>query len=353
MVRDASRASVIIGPVEREISLVLSHYSLGRLKSIAPAKGGMTSDNWFVETVQGRYFLRRRNPVFTRESIEFEIGLIEHLVAQGFPTAPLIRTIDGDLSVTADGSYWELYEYLSGDRFNATNLAQVRSAAGLLADFHQAAAGYKAPPVPDRTIDLNRIERFVDMFEEELRARTKALGIVLAPPLSGFFKSQADLVLKGMEPLLDQPLVLIHGDFQPSNILFQGNTAAALLDFGDAGFSYRAYDLARAILRFATLRTDYSSQSDIDPLLDLERVRAFIDSYQAKLPLSRSEISVIPDLLRGVYLYDAGFFLGKETNPLRQIFWLLNAWQFSRLIDRSAEDLRELLLKGGASQDRI
>ncbi len=346
MVRDANRASMIVGPVEREITTVLSHYQLGRLKSIVPAIGGMTSDNWFVETLQGKYFLRRRNPIFTRESIDFEIGLIEHLVAQGFPTAPVIRTRDGSLSVIAKGSYWELYEYLPGERFSVTNPAQIHSAAGLLADFHQTAIGYKASPVPDRTIDLNRIERFIDIFEEELKTRTKALGIVLAPPLAGFFKSQADLVLKGMEPISGQPLVLIHGDFQPSNILFQGDRAIALLDFGDAGFSYRAYDVARAILRFATLRADYISQSDIAPLLDLDRVEAFMYAYQAKLPLSQREISVIPDLLRGIYLYDAGFFLGKETNPLRQIFWLLNAWQFSKLIDRSAEDLRKLLLKG-------
>ncbi len=335
-----------MGPDEKEIPIALSHYRLGGLKAIVPALGGMTSDNWFVETAKGRYFLRRRNPAFSGESIDFEIGLIEHLVALGFPTAPLIRTRDGGLSVRAKGSYWELYEYLLGERFSVTNLAQIRSAAGLLAAFHQAAAGYKARPVPDRIIDLNRIERFIDMFEEELKTRTKALGIVLAPSLAGFFRSQANLVLKGMEPLLGQPLVLIHGDFQPSNILFQSNRAIALLDFGDAGFSYRAYDVARAILRFATLRADYRSQSDIGPLLDLERVSAFMGAYQAKLPLSQKEISVIPDLLRGIYLYDAGFFLGKETSPLRQIFWLINAWQFSKLIDRSAEDLRELLLRG-------
>ena len=108
---------------EKEIPIVLSHYRLGGLKAIVPAIGGMTSDNWFVETLQGRYFLRRRNPTFTEESIDFEIGLIEHLVGLGFPTAPLIRTRDGGLSVMGNGSYWELYEYLSGERFSVTNLA--------------------------------------------------------------------------------------------------------------------------------------------------------------------------------------------------------------------------------------
>ncbi len=333
----------IVESWSKEISLALSHYRLGRLKAVVPALGGMTSDNWFAETAQGKYFLRRRNPCFTPESIDFEMGLIEHLVALRFPTAPLIRTRDGQLRVDVGGSYWELYEYLSGERFNTTNPAQIRSSARLLACFHRSAAEYKARPVPERIVDLSRIERFIDVFEEELKARTKALGMVLAPSLAGFFRSQADLVLKGMKPLSGQPLVLIHGDFQPSNILFQGDRAIALLDFGDAGFSYRVYDVARAILRFSTLRADYGSQQDIAPLLDLERVRAFMGSYQSELPLTKKEISVIPDLLRGIYLYDTGFFLGKETNPLRQISWLYSAWQFIKLIDRSAEDLREIL----------
>lgn len=326
------------------ISFVLSHYQLGRLKTIEPALGGMTSDNWFVESAQGKYFLRRRNPCFTPESIDFEMGLIEHLLALGFPTAPLIRTRDGRLRVDVEGRHWELYEYLSGERFSATNLAQIRSSARLLARFHRSAAGYKVRPVPERIVDLSRIEHFIDIFEEELKARTKALGTVLAPSLAGFFRGQADLVLKGIEPLSRQPLVLIHGDFQPSNILFQEDRATALLDFGDVSFSYRAYDVARAILRFSTLKADWGRQQDIVPLLDLERVRAFMGSYQSELPLTRKEISVIPDLLRGIYLYDTGFFLGKETNPLRQISWLYSAWQFTKLIDGSSENLREILV---------
>jgi homoserine kinase type II len=345
MVRGINKPSIVLESRMEAHPTVLSRYGLGRFKTIVPAPGGMTSENWFVETPRGKYFLRRRNPAFSKESIDFELGLIEYLVSIGFPAPRLIRTEDGCLSIRAKESYWELYEYLPGERFCTANLAQICSAAGLLASFHQAAAGYRAKPVPDRMLDLNRIEGFIDVFEEELRARAKSLGIVLAPSLAGFFRSQANAVMKGMEPLSGKPLVLIHGDFQPSNLLFKGNDATALLDYGDSGFSYRAYDVARAVLRFATLRADYASQRDIDPVLDLERVIAFVSAYQAKLPLSKTEISVIPDLLRGIFLYDAGFFLGKEANPFRQIFWLHSAWQFSRLIDKSAENLREMLLE--------
>lgn len=341
------RASMVVeGEVEGQLR-VLSRYKIGRLNAIMPALGGMTSDNWFIEAARGKYFLRRRNPAFTKESIDFELGLIDHLVSLGFPTARLIGTEDGCISVSAEGRYWELYEYIPGERFCTANFPQICSAARLLATFHQMAAGYKAKPVPDRVFNMNRIYGFIDAFEDELKARTKSLSIVLVPSLAGFFRGQARLVMKGIEPLSLEPMVLIHGDFQPSNLLFKGNAAIALLDYGDAGFSYRAYDVAKAILRFSTLKPNYGSQRDIDPVLDLERTVAFMSAYQAELPLSKTELSVIPDLLKGIFLYDAGFFLGQENNPLRQIFWLQSAWQFSKLIDKSAESLRELLLQIG------
>jgi Ser/Thr protein kinase RdoA (MazF antagonist) len=342
-----NRASIDVVTETKAQQKALSRYRLGRIDSIEPAPGGMTSDNWFIEAARGKYFLRRRNPIFSRESIEFELGLIEYLVSVGFPTARLIGTKDGRLYFMEECSYWELYEYLPGGRFCTADLDQTRSAAGLLASFHESAASYRAKPVADRIFDISRIEGFIDVFEEELKTRAKMLGIVLAPSLAGFFRGQADMLMKGLEPLFGEQLVLIHGDFQPSNILFNGSDAIALLDYGDSGFSYRAYDVAKAVLRFATLRPDYESQRDIDPVLDLERVVAFMSAYQAQagLPLSKTEISVMPDLLKGVFLYDVGFFLGKEPNPFKQIFWLHSAWQFSRLIDRSAEDLRSLLLQ--------
>lgn len=322
---------------------VLVHYRIGRPQNIVLARGGMTNDNWFIETSMGRYFLRRRHPLYTLASIDFELELIEYLQAAGFPTAPVIRTGNGNFRVEAFGRNWELYRYIPGESFDVTNLAQVHSAARMLAQFHLTARGHKSDHLPERRMDLLKVERFVDTFEMEMRARTGIFGTVLAPSLTGFFRRQAKIVLRRLESLSCQPLVLVHGDCQPSNVLFRGDEAVALLDFGDAGFFYRAYDVAKAMLRFATLQPGYNSQSDMASSLDIERARAFISGYQGMLPLNDKEIAAIPDLLRGVYLYDAGFFLGKETNPLRQISWIINAWYFSTWIDRSAEDLREIL----------
>jgi Ser/Thr protein kinase RdoA (MazF antagonist) len=106
-----------------DILSILVNCQIGKLQSILHARGGMTSDNWFIKTSTGRYFLRRRNPIYTTTSIDFEPELIEYLVAMGFPTAPLMRTRNGRLRVEAFGRHWELCKYVSGERFDVTNQA--------------------------------------------------------------------------------------------------------------------------------------------------------------------------------------------------------------------------------------
>jgi len=333
-----------------DIISVLAHYMLGKLQSIAPADGGMTNDNWIIITSAGRYFLRRRHPFFSKASIDFELGLIEYLIAKGFPTPPLIHMKDGSTRVEAFGRNWEIYEYVPGEQFDATNFSQIRSAAQLLARFHKNAAGYKGDAYvgAKRVIDFNRAVKFIDIFEEDIAARKSAYGITimfLAPSLISFFRSQAKLVLKGIMPLSSLPPAIVHGDFQPSNVIFRGDEAAALVDFGDSGLSYRAYDVAKAVLRFSSLRTDYDNQGDMYSFMDLKRASTFIGAYQEKLPLSSLEINAIPALLRGAYLYDVGFFLWKQTNPLEQALWLFRAWQFSGWIDKCGKAIREILLR--------
>jgi Ser/Thr protein kinase RdoA (MazF antagonist) len=332
-----------------DILSVLVNYRIGKLQSVSNARGGMTNDNWFIRTSTGRYFLRRRNSIYTSDSIDFELGLIEYLVAAGFPTAPLMRTRSGGLRVEAFSRHWELYKYIPGERFDVANPAQISSAAGLLAGFHMAASGYRGDEgiARGRGINFNKALHFIDIFEEELMAMKSAFGApgkLLAPHLIGFFRRQSWLVLKGIMPLSSLPLEIVHGDFQPSNVLFHGDRAASLVDFGDAGLSHRAYDVAKAVLRFSTLLPDYYGQSDMNSFMDLERAGLFVSAYQSKLPLSDPEITAIPALLRGIYLYDVGFFLWKQNNPVQQAHWLISAWRFSKWIDKCANVIGGVLL---------
>jgi len=331
-----------------EIATVLSLYPVGSIKKISPAIGGLTNDNFFVDTDHGQFFLRRRNPAIPPDSIDFELSLIDHLFAEGFPTAPIIRTSGGTFRIELNGRYWEMYRRLPGEHFKVENLDQVQSAARLLARFHKAAADYPVRPshIVDRNIDLSKARKVIDLFEYEAKRRLWLVGPVVAPMLADFFRSQADVVVDCIKPITDLPKTLIHGDFQPSNILFKGNEAAALLDFGEASLFYRAYDVAKALLRFSTLKPDYQSQMDMDHCMDLIRARAFLEAYQSELPLSETELRALPALLRGTYLYDVGFFMGSEKNPARKVIHLIHAWRFIYWLKTSRDEIRKMLFPG-------
>jgi Ser/Thr protein kinase RdoA (MazF antagonist) len=108
--------------MDEEISRVLSLYPVGSLKKATLAAGGVMNENWFVDMDTGKYFLRRRSLLFTFDSIDFELLLIEYISGLGFPTPKLIRTSEGGLYVNIEGRTWELYEYIPGEPFRADNL---------------------------------------------------------------------------------------------------------------------------------------------------------------------------------------------------------------------------------------
>lgn len=341
--------------IEEEIDQVLSYYPVGTLKKASTAAGGVMNENWFVDTDTGRYFLRRRSPFFSSDSTDFELQLIEHISKLGFPTPRLIHTSVGGVYVNMDGRTWELYEYISGEPFQAENLAQIRSAAKLLARFHKIAAGYhvnlKEGAISHRKIDMSTVSGMIEEFKEQAKGELKAsaLGTLIEPGITALIEAQADLVLGGIQTLSGSLLTVIHGDFQPSNVIFRGDEAIVLIDFGNAALSYRTYDLARAILSFSTLRPDYRSQSDLDPWMDMNRAKAFFRAYQADMPVGEAELQAIPALIRGTFLFGISYYMKIEEDLTKKAALLINAIRFIKWLDASEDDLRSILLEEARS----
>lgn len=332
-----------------EISHILSSYPVGSLKEVVPTSDGAMNDNWIVETDKGKHFLKRRNTFFTPDSIDFELKLIEYILSQGFPAPKLIHTIDGALNVSAEGRNWEVYEYISGDPFQVDNFDQIKSAARLLARFHKATLGYKTglEAVPNRKIYLNDVAGMIDQLKDQVNVelKTSTLGSLLQPGIMGFIEAQAKIVLNGIQPLSDSLITIIHGDFQPSNVIFRGNDAAALVDFGNTALSYRSYDVAKAILSFSALKPDYDSQNDLDPWLNWDRVKAFFGAYLAEMPLSERDIEAMPALIRGAFLFSVGFYMNEESDLVKKSGLLINALRFISWLDGSEAELEDFLLR--------
>lgn len=238
--------------------------------------------NHRLDTPQGSYTLKLANPAEPAALTDFQTRALLHTAASApdLPTPRVIPAKDGrHILPTQDGAL-RLLTWLPGTPLahlpRTTDLASsIGRALGhldaALAGFHHAAASHHLLWDIQNTPDLAPL---TDALPVDLRARITAF-------LAHFHTTTA--------PALAQlPRQVIHGDFNPHNLLADPADPATLtgiLDFGDMTLSHRICDLAVA--------ASYLIEPVDPPSLLLSLTRAY---HQAN-PLTAQEIALLPDLI--------------------------------------------------------
>ncbi|MGH3848370.1 MAG: phosphotransferase [Pseudonocardiaceae bacterium] len=161
------------------------------------------------------------------------------LQASGIPVAAPIPARDGRLRVELDNVSLGVSPVIDGDLLDVADLAQVTEAGRMLATLHEALASY--------------------------------------PGLIG-----------GRRPT--GPEQLVHNDFRSANILHNGRSITAVLDFEEVTYSTRVADLAKAMILLGTRYHDWGPTSEL--------VReTFVAGYRGQAPLTSVEQN---ELQRGI-----------------------------------------------------
>lgn len=114
----------------------------------------------------------------------------------------------------------------------------------------------------------------------------EALGVVLSPAeLAGFERATSWLV----DSILSFPQGFVHRDYQSRNLLAQPDGSVAWIDFQDALWGPRAYDLV-ALLRDSY--QDFEEGFVSDRLADFALARGLSDAEQARLHFELDVITV-------------------------------------------------------------
>ena len=101
------------------------------------------------------------------------------------------------------------------------------------------------------------------------------------------------------------PKGICHCDFHFSNVLFQGDRFAGLIDFDDANFTYLTFDLVCLIDSWAW---PFQSES-----LDLEQARKIVQAYEKYRPLSVVEQYHLFDVHKLSILFDCIWYFGRGS----------------------------------------
>jgi Ser/Thr protein kinase RdoA (MazF antagonist) len=261
----------------------------------------------------------------TEAGMRFQVKLVDHLRARGYPAQLLA-------------------ERSPGDGYDPANPAHLREAGRGLARYHEVvrsfphrfrAVGRPAPPSLEHS-GPHALACFTGVAEAFLGPADRAR----LTRASSFLWSRFIRVpeaLAGVVPPL--PQLVIHGSYDRSSLMFRGDHLAGVTGYGYAAHDLRAVDLGYALDAFAGMTEAGAGGVG----LDLERCAALMAGYGEVESLPAHELAALPLVFRaqgltGVLTGTSRFLRRHEvaSQPDREVHGLVD------MVEREAERVRWL-----------
>jgi homoserine kinase type II len=257
------------------VRAALGAWELGSDARVEPVPGGATNRVYRVESARQLGFLR----VYKwpdRAMVEREHALLAHARAAGLPVVALIAARSGSTVVELEGRFAALYEPARGVQVESSELtlSHASAAGGTLGRLHQALA-----PLPDRGYARWNLSWDGAQWVERLNVVERAL-------LAQGVRDDTDRCvlerLRAQRAWLAHPdcchsyeprsaAQVTHGDYQPANLFFEGPVVSAVIDWEQAAWMPRGYEVVRAC----------AFHFRLEP----ERTRSFLQAYRAVFEL--------------------------------------------------------------------
>ncbi|MBT5582850.1 MAG: phosphotransferase [Phycisphaerae bacterium] len=278
----------------REISAVLSQFSIGEVESIRPFLAGSTrAPKARVTTESGVFLLKRLAPSRSDpEGMRFQHRILRHLTIAGFPVAELQISNDNATMVSHESHYYELCRWVEGQRYQF-QIAAAKACGAAMAAMHDLLVPLIAGS-PDRRGYHDR----PDVAHAVAELASAASDSVQAGYLRlGDHLRQSRRHVRGYWPGL--LVTVVHGDWHPGNILLGGDRVVAVIDFESARVEPRVADLANGLMQFTLSRRPGSSVDEWPIECNMDLLEQMANGFQlvARRRLDDVELDCIPSLM--------------------------------------------------------
>lgn len=249
-----------------------------RLRS--PQVNGRSHRTHVLETGNGRFILRRYHSSRSPAHIDYEQQLVQQLQTTLLPfavPAPLPTRNDQTLA------HWQqqpiaLFPFVLGQPRRPVTVATAQAIGTALGQVTQALTAFAPPTFPTPPSS--------DLAEALVLLPTLPLASDKRQQLQSGYE-QLRLFAPAATAALPQQL--IHGDTIYSNVLLQGKTVTAVLDFEFSHVDVRLIDVATALMSWSgPLR----GQPQAWPLL-----AALLNGYTSQVALTPAERHHLPDIM--------------------------------------------------------
>lgn len=233
-----------------DVQQIADSYSLS-LTGFEPMEGGSSNTTYLLHTSQGACVLT----VF--EDAGFidvtRIGRVLSLLERhGFPSTPPLASVAGNLTTMHLGKPVILKKYIDGQVREDLDVAMLTQVGAAMARLHQI-------PAPDFLLDECPHGR---------QAFTRVIGQGVNLEYESWLAQRSAYLADNIPARSSRGL--IHADLFGDNILFEDGKLKAILDFADACYYYKGYDLGMGIVGLCTQ----------DATVAFDKVRALTAGYQ-------------------------------------------------------------------------
>jgi homoserine kinase type II len=290
---------------KEKLSLIVSNYDLGSLKSSRKFTNGSVQTNILLETDKGKYVLRYYKHGRSLKSVTFEVNLINYLKRKAYPCPGLYKNNQGNFISLNNEKPYVIFEFIEGNHIENPNEEQLQSLIKRVAELQNITKNYS--PV------YNKYRLNYNLESCKTLAKTKAKGIATAnssAKLNWYENELSKLVLPK-----SLPKGICHCDFHFSNALFKNNKFNALIDFDDANYTYLMFDLvwlANPFKKEFEWNT-WNNFNSNDNILNLSEVRDIVAEYNKYRQLNNNEKCHFYDLHKLSILIDCIWYFERGS----------------------------------------
>lgn len=292
------------------IPVVLGLHGLWPFEPGEPVAGGTLNWNFSVHTDSGRKFVRRYRDDIAMDRIRGEHDLLSWLAERGVPVAVPNETPGGTTVIDVGNGRWAVFDWVEGEVLPRGSLTPAR--ARMLGRAHgriqELLTGHPLSPaaVPsmrwDKGDSLALLEQVRDAAARDADSQVRA---AIAKQL----RALEALDVLPPEAFASLPVQLLHGDFHAQQVIWQGESIAAVVDWEMWKTDFRAWELVRSLA--------FSNLFD-SPLLE-----EYLAGYREHIRLSEEECRLGLRLwwqnrLVGLWVWTACFLQGNER--VRSLF---------------------------------
>ena len=330
-----------------ELVRVLSHYDIGIVHRVQPLPvGNRRAPKVVVMADKGTFLLKRRpKGRDDLEKVDFAHAVQKHLAAKAFPVTSLLETMDGQgTALNMDNHIYEFFRYVEGARYDGSFEA-TREAGRQLAVFHKDLADFKGrdEPSPLCFHDAALVRRHLKLLSSDKRTEAaRKMQAVAEELLLRYDKSCVRVNQLGFRSWKRQ---VVHGDWHPGNLLFEGHQVVAVVDFDSIRYSPAVTDLANGMLQFSIVG-DRPDPTQWSAHFDRSRLFEFLNGYQEITRLSERKRYGLIDMTIETMIAEAvlpvaatGFFGHHSGQAFLEMILRKTKW-----LRRNRKELREMML---------